>query len=125
MKPILRAAPLFVALTVPLRAQSPGRCRHPARSSNDIEACAALRLQRSEASLGRAEATARQVAGPGAAVAFAEGARTWRAYREAECHTIYVSYDGGSGATAALLICKATLTEQRARALRLVYSKEG
>jgi uncharacterized protein YecT (DUF1311 family) len=116
---------VVMVLGSPLSAQAAGRCRHPARSTSDIEACAALRLERAESTLKRAEVAARQVAGKEALATFDAAARAWRTYRDAECHTIYVSYTGGSGAAAAMLNCKATLTDERIRTLRLVYSPEG
>ncbi|MBV9110820.1 MAG: DUF1311 domain-containing protein [Gemmatimonadetes bacterium] len=106
-------------------AQRSGECHRPARGTADIEACAAVQLRAAERQLDSTEAQVRRVLSRATAVRFTASARQWRAYRDAECRVVYESYDGGSGAGAALVNCKVTLTRDRSATLRRIYMPDA
>lgn len=106
-------------------AQRSGECHRPARGTADIEACAAVQLRAAERQLNSTEAQVRRKLARATAVRFDASARQWRAYRDAECEVVYDSYDGGSGAAAALVYCKVTLTRERSATLRRIYMPDA
>lgn len=122
---VLAAVALLLTASSTGAAQGVGGCRTTAHSTADIEACAAMRLRTAERGLRVAELRAQRIAGQRGQGRVRQAAQRWSQYRQAECRAVYLSYDGGSGATAAELNCKATLTEARTSLLRRIYSEEG